>query len=83
MLGDGKLTVKERDDESVSTAKEIDEIKYTPREGEERGSGGEGIGGRGAAMTTKRGNPRGGDAMVGVRESKGESSWKVASAKVT
>ena len=38
-------------------------------------------------MTTKEGNLRGGDAVEGVRESKGEekkgeSSWKVTSSKV-
>ena len=46
----------------------------------ERESRGEGNEGRGLAMTTKGGNPVGGDKVVGVRESKGEekkgeSSW--------
>ena len=39
-------------------------------------------------MTTRRGKPRNGDAMVGVRESKGdeekgEYSWKVTLVEVT
>ena len=81
--------MEEGDNRSISKAEEVGRTEETRGEGEERegGGGGERNKGRGSRKTMKGEKPGGGDATIGVRESKGdekerESSWKVTSAKV-
>ena len=57
---------------SVSRADKTCGTKETIGEGEERGSEGEEIEGRGSVMTTMRGRPSGGDVIVRFGKIKGE-----------